>query len=228
MTRLTTRVPIDEPTGPQCAFASFVCAGRNRTMRLKLATLTATFSLAFSFALPSPVAMAIEWSDGRLAVRQPPEIRSWFRNPDGSCVQCSNGMMGASQNSPEFTTLLWTTEYGPAERGGSGPSRVARYARERKIPIYNVTGSTTIDMMKWACRNGRGAAIGAGSAHFQSLFGYDPSTDTWWVCNNNSTGRIDEYSDEAFRRLHRASGPWIVIIDRPPQPPTPIYAAWWN
>jgi hypothetical protein len=24
----------------------------------------------------------------------PPEYRAWFKNPDGSCVQCSIGMVG--------------------------------------------------------------------------------------------------------------------------------------
>ena len=98
--------------------------------------------------VPEPIG-AIECPDARLAVDLPPQVRRWFRNPDGSCVQCSIGMCGVDQNVPAAATLLWDTEYGRRERGGSGPSRVARYCRERKIRVYNVTGRNTWDWMKW-------------------------------------------------------------------------------
>src|SRR5687768_17196650 len=61
----------------------------------------------------------------------PAEQREWFKNPDGSCVQCSNGMVGMHINRPEWTFLLWDTPYGTAVRGGSWPGRVADYARRR-------------------------------------------------------------------------------------------------
>ena len=63
----------------------------------------------------------------------PVEVRQWFRNPDGSCVQCSIGMCGTWNNVPAATTLLWNTEYGKAVRGGSWPSRVADYCGTRGI-----------------------------------------------------------------------------------------------
>ena len=91
-----------------------------------------------------------------LAVDLPEEIRRWFRNPDGSCVQCSIGMCGVDQNVPAAATLLWDTEFGPRERGGSYPSRVAAYSQRRGIRIYNVTGQNTWDGMKWAAATGRG------------------------------------------------------------------------
>ena len=168
-----------------------------------------------------------EPADPRLAADLPTKQRQWFRNPDGSCVQCSIGMCGVDQNVPAAATLLWDTEYGPRERGGSYPSRVAEYSARRGIRIYNVTGQNTWEWMKWATVNGRGCAIGAGRAHFQTLVGYDPTTKTWFVCNNNSPQRIDEYDDAAFRRLHLASGQWIVILDYPPHPARPAYVAWW-
>ena len=177
--------------------------------------------------VPQSIA-AIECPDPRLAVDLPSHVRRWFRNPDGSCVQCSIGMCGVDQNVPAAATLLWDTQYGPRERGGSGPSRVARYCRQRKIRVYNITGKSTWDWMKWACRTGRGAAIGAGSYHFQTLMGYDPRTGTWYVCNNNSPGQIDEYSESGFRRLHLASGQWVVILDYPPHPARPRYVVWWK
>jgi hypothetical protein len=162
----------------------------------------------------------------------PPEYRAWFRNPDGSCVQCSIGMVGMWNNLPSWTYVLWDTEYGPAQRGGSWPGRVAAYARSRGMRLYNITGSSYEDTrpwMIWAAQTGRFAAIGAGRAHFQTLYGYDPSSPRpWKVCNNNSTWKIDEYTEEEFRRLHLASGPWVVIPDEPPAPPPPQIVAWWR
>ena len=158
----------------------------------------------------------------------PSEIRTWFRNPDGTCDQCTLGMCGVGQNAPRATTLLWDTPYGPRVRGGSWPSRVEAYAQRREIPVYNVTGSTTFQWMEWAARTHRFAAIGAGTRHFQTLYGFDPATRTWFVCNNNSPGRIDRYTQEQFERLHLASGRWCVVIDRPPSPAVPVYTAWWQ
>jgi hypothetical protein len=176
----------------------------------------------------SPFLQATEPRDPRLAVDLPVEIREWFRNgPEGSCCQCSIGMCGVDQNTPAAATLLWDTQYGPRERGGSWPERVARYCDARGIRAWNVTGDNTFDWMRWAIGTGRGAAIGAGRAHFQTLVGYDGQTKTWYVCNNNSPEQIDAYSDDAFRRLHLASGQWVVILDYPPHPERPVYRAWW-
>ena len=158
----------------------------------------------------------------------PPDVRAWYRNPDGSCVQCSIGMNGIHMNCPQAYTLLWDTDYGDRVRGGSYPSRVEAYAKKRNIPIYNVTGSNTWEWMQWACKTGRFAAIGAGGAHFQTLYGWNPATNKWYVCNNNSPKVVDEYTDEQFRRLHLASGQWIVVIDKPPPPMTARYAQWWK
>lgn len=178
---------------------------------------------------PAAPVGADECVEGKHAVFLPSEIRRWYRNPDGSCVQCSIGMCGQDQNVPNAACLLWDTEYGSKERGGSWSGRVAEYAKKRGLKIYNITGENeTFEWMKWACSTGRGCAIGAGSSHFQTLFGHDPKTGKWWVCNNNSTDKIDEYDDAAFRRLHMASGPWIVILDAPPHPANPVYREWWK
>ena len=64
----------------------------------------------------------------------PAEIRGWYANPDGSCVQCSIGMCGVWQRVPSAAALLWDTEYGRKVRGGSGPSRVEAYCDDRKSP----------------------------------------------------------------------------------------------
>jgi hypothetical protein len=159
----------------------------------------------------------------------PSAIRRFCRNPDGSCVQCSISMCGYDQNYPEASQLLWDTEYGKAERGGGWPERTSRYAQARGMRCFNITGNEVYDWMKWACATGRGCAIGAGGSHFQTLVGHDPSTNTWYVCNNNSTDKIDVYSDAAFRRLHEASGKWVVILDVPPRPGMPWqHVEWWK
>ena len=157
----------------------------------------------------------------------PAEIRGWYRNPDGSCVQCSIGMCGIWQRQPAAAALLWDSDYGPRVRGGSGPSRVESYCETRRIPVYNVTGSNTFEWMKWAARTRRFAAIGAGRVHFQTLYGWDPTANKWHVCNNNSTSKVDEYTWSEFRSLHLSSGQWVVILDAPPPAPVPQYARWW-
>lgn len=171
---------------------------------------------------------ALNWDDPRFALQLPSELRQWYRNPDGSCVQCSIGMCGVDQDVPAAYTLLWDTEFGPRVRGGSGPDRVATYCDRRGIKAWNITGRQTYDWMRWACKNGRGCAIGAGTMHFQTLVGHDPSTNTWWVCNNNSPTVIDQYTEAGFHRLHEASGTWIVILDAPPHPRPAKYVAWWE
>ena len=174
-----------------------------------------------------------EPEDPRLAVDLPVEVRRWYKNfpapgtGEGSCVQCSIGMCGVDQNVPAASSLLWDSEYGRAELGGSYPSRVAAYARERGLRVYNVTGSGTIDWMRWAMSTGRGAAVACDSAHFQTLVGYDRQSQTWQVCDNNHPDRIDVYSDAEFRRLHAVTGQWVVILDYPPHPSRPQYARWW-
>lgn len=178
-----------------------------------------------------------EWSVGSMVgfaadqplsmMQVPPEERQWFRNPDGSCVQCSIGLTGHHCNCPEATTLLWDTPYGPKVRGGSSPSRVAAYCNSRHIRAYNVTGSNTWEWMKWAAKTGRFAAIGAGGNHFQTLYGRDEGRGIWYVENNNSPQRVDEYNEAAFRRLHLASGQWVVVLKRP-SPRYPEYVEWWK
>jgi hypothetical protein len=163
----------------------------------------------------------------------PPDVRGWYKNPDGSCVQCSIGMCGVWCNVPQAATLLWDTEYGKKVRGGSWPERVAGYCEQRQIPAYNVTGSETFAWMRWAAKTGRFAAIGAGRAHFQTLYGLDDrgtentDDDIWFVCNNNSTHKIDQYNSREFRALHLSSGPWVVVLDTTPSPAIPIYRKWW-
>ena len=147
-----------------------------------------------------------------------PAVRRFYANPDGSCVQCSIGMAGAHCNDLNAASLLWDTSYGAAVRGGSWPSRVERYCADRGIRAWSVTGASVDDTwpwIQWAARTGRFAAIGAGQAHFQTLYGYDPRERVWLVCNNNSTDRVDRYTDGQLRELHRASGPWVVILEKP-------------
>jgi hypothetical protein len=149
-----------------------------------------------------------------------------------NCVQCSNGMVGMHINCPEWTFLLWDTPYGAAVHGGSWPGRVSDYARSRGMRIFNVTGSgyeDTRPWMLWAAQTNRFCAIGAGRSHFQTLYGYIPGDPKpWKVCNNNSTSVIDEYTEDEFRRLHLASGPWVVVPNEPAPAPPPRLVPWWR
>jgi hypothetical protein len=195
---------------------------------LLTAALLILLLIMFGKSADAQQTASYQWDDPKLALHVPQEILQKFRNPDGSCVQCSEGMTGTDQNVGAFAYLLWDSEYGKRVRGGSSPSRVANYAKERNVRIYNVTGKNTWDWMRWACQNGRGAAIGAGGNHFQTLVGHDPATNKWYVVNNNGDQRIQEYDDAAFRRLHLASGQWCVILDYPPAPAPARIVQWWR
>jgi hypothetical protein len=161
------------------------------------------------------------------------QARKYTLNTDGSCVQCSGCQIGMFMLDANHSTLLWDTEYGRAQRGGSGPDRVANYCRQRGIEIYNVTGRSFEDTkpwMEWACRTGRFAAVGCFSRHFQTLYGRDYESDKWIIMNNWG-GLFDSpyvYSTAQFKREHEASGPWVVIPKRPPPAPHPIYERWWE
>jgi hypothetical protein len=186
--------------------------------------------LIVGLAAGSSYAQELRTEPPRQMMQLTPDTRAWFRNPDGSCVQCSIGMAGVHGNDLNAAMLLWDSEFGPAERGGSNPSRVESYCNRRGIRAWSVTGATiddTIPWMEWSARTGRFAAIGAGERHFQTLYGFDPRTREWFVCNNNSTQRVDRYSDRDFRALHGASGPWCVILEKPSSVP-PQIVPWWK
>lgn len=158
------------------------------------------------------------------------ETRQHFRNltNPGSCVQCSIGIAGIHCNDLNAASLLWDSVYGPKVWHGSWPGRVAGYCNERGIKAYNVTGSSTIEWCKWAAKTGRFAAIGAGNAHFQTLYGYvETDAKPWKVCDNNSPQRIDEYTDSEFKRLHYASGPWVVVLKKSSSE-NPELFEWWK
>jgi len=179
--------------------------------------------LGFTVALALFVAGALR---ADTSMKLPPEVRQWYFNTDGSCVQCTLGMLGVWANMPQASTLLWDTPYGPAERGGSTPSRVGAYARARRIPAYNVTGETTVEWLEWAARTGRHAGVYFGFAHFQTEYGRGPGY--WLVCDNQTPHEIHRYTHEQFVRKHRSSGLWCVILDTPAPPEPPIYTQWWR
>lgn len=193
-----------------------------------LALLLLVFHIQWPHRVSAQGPSSVTWTDSRHGLNVPQDQLQRYRNPDGSCVQCSNGMCGMDMNVPQFASLLWNSEYGSAVRGGSNPSRVANYAKARGVRIYNITGQSTWEWMKWAARNGRPCAIGAGGNHFQTLKGYDPERKVWLVVNNNGDQHIQEYDEQAFRRLHLASGQWCVILDYPPAPATPVIKEWWK
>jgi hypothetical protein len=163
--------------------------------------------------------------DSSQANEPPPPIREWYFNEDGSCVQHSIAIHAIRCNEIAASTLLWDTEYGSAVRGGSWPARVADYCNARGIKAFNVTGDVTWHWLDWAAKTGRGAAIGADYRHFQTLMG--KSGKDWIVCDNRSPASVDRYDEDGFRRLHLASGQWVVILDCAAPPAAPKYVRWW-
>lgn len=156
-------------------------------------------------------------------------VRSWYRNQaDGCCVQMAIGMCGCNCNDINAACLPFDSTFGHAERGGSLPSRVSHYCDARGIKAFNVTGASIDDTkpwIDWAGRTGRFAAMGFTEAHFQTLYGIDPDRHVYYVCDNNSPTRIDQYPENVFREKHRQCMPWCVILATPTSPP-PLIVKW--
>lgn len=156
-------------------------------------------------------------------------------NTDGSCVQCSITHCGYQCNEPIAAMLLYDSEYGPAIRGGSTPTRVANYCNSRHIKAHNITGvgdgvnTGTLAWMRYAVATRRYAAIGFERAHFETLWGYDGQRKKWLVVNNQLPAqmRVDEYDEPEFLRRHMASGPWIVVLQKPSSD-NPELVEWWK
>jgi hypothetical protein len=169
-------------------------------------------------------------------LKLPGEVSTWFVNTDGSCVQCSISNCGVWQNCPQASTLLFNSDYGSRQHGGSGPGRVEAYSDKRQIPVYNVTGNNYEDTrpwMIWASRTGRMAAIGCFGSHFQTELYHsdDPNDPKPWKVRNNWRGITDTYyqwTEDEFKKFHMQSGPWVVVLKTPPPPPAGAqYVQWW-
>lgn len=165
-----------------------------------------------------------------VAAQLPNTIRTRYYNTDGSCVQCSNGFAGHTLNIAPFSELLWTTPYGPAERGGAGPSRVARYARERGVRVVNVTGSSTTAWIEQELLNGRPLSITWDYNHVVSVL--DMTADRQWflVWNNQwRSGKPKWYGRSEFYRRHSVDSRWAVAFPSYPAPtPRGVYTNWWR
>ena len=182
-------------------------------------------SLCLAVLLIPSAALAFESSD-----TIPQDQRMRFHNPDGSCVQCSLGMLGVDANVPAAEMLLWQSAYGPAERGGSTPTRVARYCQSRNIPILNITGRDTLAYIDAALDSGRCVGITWGSAHFIIAVSRDQAA--YYVCDNRYPERIDRVDAATFQRNVRAysTAGWCVVLKGPKPLPwkAPPVVAWWD
>ena len=159
----------------------------------------------------------------------PREVRNYYPNPDGSCVQLAGAKVGFHNRNENWAAVPFDSRYGSAVRGGSNPSRVASYCRQRGIPIYNVTGKESCRaMMAWAAKTNRFAAIGFKWNHFCCLYGYMPGKAEPWAVVDNNIRTVDWYSDAEFTRVHLQSGPWVVIPDGPAPASPPEPTAWWE
>lgn len=177
--------------------------------------------------------------DGRdcYVVRLPSDQRARYRNPDGSCVQCSIGMCGVAQAVPAAEWLLWDSQYGTRVRGGSDPDRVKRYCDARLIPAYNIFGREAWPWLCWALENGRPAAITWGSRHMITAMGATfnaagriDQQSAIAICDNNSPTRVSWVPVPQFRRNFEAFGSsgWVVILRTPPPAHAAPFRVWWE
>lgn len=172
-----------------------------------------------------------EWPD-RATMDLSVQTQRLYLNVSGDCVQDSLGMKGAHLGDMSLATLIWDTEYGPAERGGSGPDRVARYCRQRGIEVWNVTGRSFKDTKPWidySIETGRFAAVGCFNRHVQTMWGKD--AEGHYLVQNNWQGTFGKpyiYTEDQFARKHEESGAWVVISVAPPPAVPPVYVKWWK
>lgn len=143
------------------------------------------------------------------------------RDGSGSCVQASLSMVGAHHGIAAFEFLLVNSPYGPAETGGSTPSRVVRYARQRGVAIYSVEGSETIQWIEWALLRGCYVGITYGQAHMITAIACGEQGEWFEVVDNNFPSEVRRVDRDIFIREHRIhGGGWCVI------PQTPGPAPW--
>ncbi len=163
------------------------------------------------------------------AVDLPADQRLRFANRDGSCVQCSIGLLGVWQNVPAAETLLWDSEYGPAVRGGAVPSRVREYCRRRGIEAHVVTRDV-MPWIEWAVRTRRGAAVawvgrnGVKKNHMVVVAGISDD-GRFGVWDGNRPAAIRWVERAVFQR---SVGGWCVILDAPPGPGVAKVVRWWE
>lgn len=161
---------------------------------------------------------------GTHCLQVPVDLRLAYLNLDGSCVLDSLGIGGIHANDPKAAYLPFPSPYGPPERGGADPERIAHICNARGIKAWNVTGQPTIDMARWAVATNRACAIGFDYQHFQTVWGYDSKRKIWLICDNRCPEKISEYSEARFEEMHNRVR-WVVVLDRP-MPRIPCYQDW--
>lgn len=149
------------------------------------------------------------------AVQIPRELRDRLKNWDGSCVLLSCSFGGMHSNDPKCVYLPFQSQYGPPERGGADPQRMARIFSQRGIHGWNVIGKQSIDMARYAVRTGRGCALGFDYEHFQAVWGYDYERKIWFIWDNRYPEFVTEYTEAEFEQMHNRSGRWTIVLERP-------------
>ena len=154
--------------------------------------------------------------------RMPRDQFERFRNrPDpsdgsGSCVQASLSMCGAHHGVPAFELLLQPSQFGPAELGGSTPSRVKNYAQARGVPIYSIEGSETLPWIEWGLRRGCYVGITYGRAHMITAVATAEDGSWFEIVDNNWPGEVRRVDRATFIHEHRIhGGGWCVLLKTP-------------
>jgi len=147
------------------------------------------------------------------------------RNGQGSCVQASLAMAGAHGGNKAMEHLLerWTDPEGKVWEpvlGGSWPERVARYAKERRIPIVNVEGPMSVAAIEACLRTGRYCGITYGPAHMVCAVGMLPDASIFYIVDNNYPDEVRGVSRDTFVQEHRGySGGWAAYLAGSSPPP---------
>jgi hypothetical protein len=142
-------------------------------------------------------------------------------NGEGSCVFASSACAGAHAGIASAEYFLEDhPRFGPAVLGGAWPERVEREFAKRKIPIYNIEGSQTIEWIQWALKRGHYVPITYGVAHMIAAVGVSEDAQTWWIWDNNYPTEVRKVSRSVFIKEHRRfGGGWCVIFKRGGPPP---------
>lgn len=157
----------------------------------------------------------------------PVEQRLRFRNKrgprgQGSCVYASISLCGAHHNLPSAEYLLEEHPiWGPPVLDGSYPERVERDMANRRypIPIWNISGTQTINWIDHFLEQGSWVAITYGERHMITATG-KTQDGSYWIVDNNYPQEERLVLREVFLREHRRTGGgWCVILKTPGPPP---------
>jgi len=138
---------------------------------------------------------------------------------EGSCVYAANSMVGAHHGIPGAEYFLEPWEGHPPCMDGSYPSRFIQDCQERGLDYWSIEGPETIDWIVWNLQRGGYCGITYGVGHMITVAGYDESTNTFELRDNNYPGESRFVNRDTFVREHRIHGGGWCTIPKTAGPP---------